>query len=391
MTTIHAGALFDGFTLTGPATIRVEHGTIVELDRAGRIPPSEFTDDFGPDACLLPGLIDTHVHLSFDASPNPVTSLEGLSDTDLLAAMRTAARTALSAGVTTVRDLGDRNYSALRLADEFKAHPERGPHILAAGPPITTIGGHCFFLGGEAEGSQALLNAVRERHARGCAVIKVMVSGGNMTPGSAPDQSQYGVEDVRVIVNEAHRLGLPVAAHAHGTGAIKDALEAGVDSIEHVTFWATDADDAPDENLLKALSNSEVAVSLTVGDDFTAASFDPPAAILRRFATIKQAYAALVEQGAHVVIGSDAGVAPHKHHAVLPHGVIQLAELGADPLTALTAATSTAAKVVGLQDRKGRLAEGWDADLLVLPGNPVDDLSHLLDPQAVYRAGTRIR
>lgn len=385
-TTLHAGALFDGFTLSGPATIRIEHGTIVELDRTGRIPPSEFTDDFGPDAWLLPGLIDTHVHLSFDASPNPVTSLKTQSDTELQAAMRRAASTALYAGVTTVRDLGDRNYSALQLAEQLETH--QGPHILAAGPPITTVGGHCYFLGGEAEGPQALVAAVRERHARGCAVVKVMASGGNMTPGSAPDQSQYDGQDLRVVVAEAHRLGLPVAAHAHGIAAIRDALEAGVDSIEHVTFWAADADDAPDEELLKALSNSSTAVSLTVGDDFTVASFDPPAAILRRFATIKQAYAALVDQGAKVVIGSDAGVAPHKHHGVLPHGVIQLAELGAGPVTALRAVTSAAARVVGLGDRKGRVAEGWDADLLVLPGQ---ELSDLLDPQAVYRMGTRIR
>ncbi|GAB2574291.1 amidohydrolase family protein [Kribbella endophytica] len=300
--------------------------------------------------------------------------------------MRRAARTTLYAGVTTVRDLGDRDYSALQLAEHLETH--QGPHILAAGPPITTVGGHCYFLGGEAEGPQALVAAVRERHARGCAVVKVMASGGNMTPGSAPDQSQYDVQDLRVVVAEAHRLGLPVAAHAHGIAAIRDALEAGVDSIEHVTFWAADADDAPDEELLKALSNSSTAVSLTVGDDFTVASFDPPAAILRRFATIKQAYAALVDHGAEVVIGSDAGVAPHKHHGVLPHGVIQLAELGADPVSALRAVTSAAARVVGLGDRKGRVAEGWDADLLVLPGQ---ELSDLLDPQAVYRMGARIR
>jgi imidazolonepropionase-like amidohydrolase len=296
----------------------------------------------------------------------------------------------VNAGITTVRDLGDRNFSALQLAAEIAGHPERGPHILAAGPPITSIGGHCFFLGGEAEGRSALLAAVRERHDRGCAVVKVMASGGNMTPGSSPDQSQYGLDDLRLIVAESHRLGLPVAAHAHGTPAIMAALQAGVDSVEHVTFWGVEGNDI-DEDLVAALSESRVAVSLTVGDDFTAGVFDPPPAVARRFTAIREAYAALIKQGATVVIGSDAGVAAHKPHDVLPYGIVQLGELGARPLAALAAATSTAAKACGVQDRKGHIAPGADADLLVLQADPSEDLTRLQDIHAVYRSGIRIR
>jgi imidazolonepropionase-like amidohydrolase len=338
----------------------------------------------------MPGLIDSHVHLSFDAGPNPVESLKATNDADLMAHMRMAAQRALNAGITTVRDLGDRNFSALQLAAEIAGHPERGPHILAAGPPITTIGGHCFFLGGEAEGRPALLAAVRERHDRGCAVVKVMASGGNMTAGSSPHLSQYGLNDLRLVVDESHRLGLPVAAHAHGTPAILAALQAGVDSIEHVTFWGANGNDI-DESLVAALSESKVAVSLTVGDDFTAGVFDPPPAVARRFTAIWEAYAALIKRGAAIVIGSDAGVAAHKPHDVLPHGIVQLGELGADPLAALTAATSSAARVCGVHDRKGHISPSMDADLLVLNADPSEDLSRLLDINAVYRSGRRIR
>jgi imidazolonepropionase-like amidohydrolase len=198
------------------------------------------------------------------------------------------------------------------------------------------------------------------------------------------------VDDLRLVVEESHRLGLPVAAHAHGTPAILAALQAGVDSIEHVTFWGADGNDL-DEDLVTALSESTVAVSLTVGDDFTAGVFDPPPAVARRFTAIREAYAALIKRGATIVIGSDAGVAAHKPHDVLPHGIVQLGDLGAHPLAALAAATSTAARVCGVHDRKGHISPGSDADLLVLNGDPSEDLSRLLDVEAVYRSGTRVR
>jgi imidazolonepropionase-like amidohydrolase len=301
--------------------------------------------------------------------------------------MRTAADKALRAGITTVRDLGDRNYLTLALGGELDQSPGAGPEILSAGPPITTSGGHCHFMGGVADGAAALRAAVRDRHERGCAVVKIMASGGNMTPGSAPHESQYSPADLRIVVDEAHRLGLPVAAHAHGGPAVRDALAAGVDSLEHVSFmteWGIDAD--PD--LLAAIAGSDTFVSETIG--FTPGVALPPA-IRSRLDDIQKVYRQLNELGAKIVIGTDAGIMPLKPHDVLPYAVAQMPADGSSPLEALTAVTSRAAHACGVSDRKGRIRVGADADLLAVAGDPVDDLNRLRDVRAVFRAGVRVR
>lgn len=383
--------MFDGFTRSGPATVHVRGDRILRVDRTGAL-PTDGTPvvDLGPRTCLLPGLIDTHTHLAFDASPDPVTSLTATGDPDLLAQMRAAAQAALRAGITTVRDLGDRDYLSLTLVEEFARAPEHGPEILAAGPPLTTPGGHCHFFGGETEGTEALRAAVRERHARGCAVIKIMASGGNMTPGSVPPHvSQYGPEDLRAVVHEAHRLGLPAAAHAHGVQAIRDALDAGVDSLEHVTFLGADGA-TYDPDLAAAIVDSGTFASLTLGM-VPGAAFNPPPALAAHVRTILNTFGNLHAAGAAVVIGSDAGIGPDKPHDVLPHGVGALVRLGVAPADALISVTSLAARLCRVEGRKGRITAGADADLLAVDGDPVKDPAALLDVRAVFRAGIRVR
>lgn len=395
---IRAASIFDGFDLSGPTTVQITDGRIVSVDRTGAVPTGGGDVlDLGPQSCLLPGLVDTHVHLAFNAGWDPVAALIETDDAELLTQMRAAAQSALRAGITTVRDLGDRSYLALTLAEEFKQQPESGPEILAAGPPLTTPGGHCHFFGGEVEyfggeveRAKALRAAVRERHARGCAAIKIMASGGNMTPGSvAPHDSQYTLADLRVVVEEAHRLGLPVAAHAHGVAAIKDAVEAGVDSLEHVSFLTANGSN-PDPDLLAAVAESDSFVSLTVGLDPRVPLPNNPAMSSQNNARLG-AYRDLLKLGARVVVGSDAGIAPFKPHDVLPYGVSDLAQLGISPLDSLASVTSLAAEACGVDGRKGQITVGADADLLAVHGNPAEDPAALLNVQAVFRAGVRIR
>ena len=303
------------------------------------------------DATLLPGLIDTHVHLAFDAGLDPVATLAARDDDAVLESMAQAAAAQLRAGVTTVRDLGDRDYLALRLRESRTGLPT----IVAAGPPITSAGGHCHFLGGVAE--RGVRDAVREHAERGVDVIKVMASGGGMTPEPDVQTPQFTPDDLAALVDEAHRHGLPVTAHAHALEAIVDGVAAGVDGLEHCTFI-----DGERVHAARRRGRGHRAAPDRGGRDARArpGSLPPPRppASDEDHADLMATLARLIREGAVVVAGTDAGIAPVKPHGVLPHGLLHLAQLGMSPAEALTAGTSTAAQVCGLGDRKGRRAAG---------------------------------
>ncbi len=366
--------------------VMIENGLIRDVDFTGAAPPEYATvTDFGADAWLLPGLVDAHVHLCWDASTDAVAHVTNDDPGTILDTARTAAATTLRTGVTTVRDLGDRDYLAIALRDQMP--PTQRPEIVAAGPPITTRGGHCHFLGGEAEGADALLAAVRERAERGCDVVKVMAGGGSMTPGSSPLHQQYGPADLRLIVEEAHRLGLTTAAHVHAADTIGDVIDAGFDTIEHFTFMTPDGAGLRDD-LLDRVVKQRIFVSLTAGQ--VPGTPSPPPAIAARMGALIEVAAKVIASGARIVVGTDAGIGPSKPHRVFPYALVQLAELGMPTLDVLCSATTEAAEAVGLAGRKGVLRPGADADVLVLGGSPVADLSALTDIRAVYRAGHRL-
>jgi imidazolonepropionase-like amidohydrolase len=360
------------------ATIVIEGDRIARVETGVPAPAGAEVFD-----TILPGLVDGHVHLAFDASPDPVATLGARDDAAAFAAMTAAARATVQGGITTVRDLGDRGYLSLGLRDAA-ANDRTLPTIVAAGPPITTPGGHCHFLGGPAEGVDGVRAAVREHADRGVDVIKIMASGGNLTPGSRPEIAQFELAELRAAVDEAHRLGLPVVAHAHGTQAIAGALAAGVDGLEHVTFMTADGVDEIPDDLLAGLAAGPVVIGTTLG---VVPGTAPVPAIAARMpkliANLRRMYAA----GATIVPGTDAGLSPGKPHDVLRYAIAQLVKVGFPPAAALRAATSGVAGAIGLGRRKGRLAAGYDADLLIVDGDPLTDLAALHQIRAVYVRG----
>ncbi len=377
MIVLRAARVFDGTRLVPTPTVVLDGGRVVA---AGAEVPGAEVIDLG-DVTLLPGMIDVHVHLAFDASRDPVGALAARTPEEVHDAMVDAARQTLRAGVTTVRDLGDPHYQSLDLRDR----PDL-PTIVAAGPPVTTPGGHCHFLGGATDPTVAAIRAaVRERADHGCDVVKIMASGGTLTAGSAQHLPQFGVPELRAAVDEAHRHGLPVVAHAHASAGIANALTAGVDGLEHVSFWSADGvDDRPD--LLDRIAERQVPVGASIGASFVDGTSRPPG-VAARFPAIMAAYTRLIKAGAVVVAGTDAGIGPPKRHPSLPNAVPQLVSLGMTSLDALRAVTSVAAEVCGLAGRKGRLSPGFDADLVAVTGDPLSNPSAIHDVQAVYRAG----
>jgi imidazolonepropionase-like amidohydrolase len=379
---IRAARIFDGNAFAHAPVVVVDNGRIAGVSTdTTEVPSDADVVDLG-DVTLIPGMIDAHVHLGFDASREPVAHMRAASDTALLLRMRLSAMTALKAGITTVRDLGDRNYLAVTLRDWFNAANEPGPEIVAAGPPITVTGGHCHFMGGEADGELEVRRAVRERVKCGANVIKIMATGGHMTPGTNPQFPQYSVAELRAAVDEAHRLGRLLTAHAHGPLGIAAAVEAGVDGIEHCSFRVPEGRQ-PDPHLVERIAEQRIAVCPTVG----ALPSDSANAFTEGFLPILEH---MHSAGVQLVGGTDAGISPGKPHDALPYGVAFLARAGLTNAQALASATSVAAEACGVGDSKGSIAAGKDADMVAVGGDPSRDLSALLDVRGVFRNGIRV-
>jgi imidazolonepropionase-like amidohydrolase len=376
---LRAAQLFDGRDLVPEAVVVIKGEAIVSVGD-GALNGMEIVD-LG-DATLLPGLIDTHQHLVFNCAGTLEEQVAGMTDAELIERARANATTALRAGITTIRDLGDRNFVTLSLRGDKTL-----PTILSAGPPLTPEGGHCWFLGGCCTGTDGLVAAVAERKRRGCDAVKIMVTGGAGTPTFPMWASQFTEAEVQLVVDTAHAAALPVAAHCHGVEGIARAVAASVDTIEHCTYFTESGNSEPDRDLIAAIARSGVTVSMTLG---RLEHEPPPPVIAANLTTVQHAHSDLLRHGGRIAAGSDAGIGPAKPHDVLPRAAFDLIGIGMTPAEALRTLTAVGAETVGLGDRKGRLLPGYDADILAVGGDPLATPEALLDVRGVWRAGARV-
>jgi imidazolonepropionase-like amidohydrolase len=339
---------------------------------------------------LLPGLINCHVHLCFDGAADPATAMlrESFPMT-VIHAVRRACVT-LEAGITTVRDLGGRDYAELAVRDAIRQGLVPGPRMLCAGRGICITGGHGWhMIGREADGPDEVRKAVREQIKAGADVVKLFATGGVMTPGVEPTAAQLTLDEVRAAIEEARKAGRRTAAHAQGTDGIANCVEGGITTIEHGVFLT--------EALCARMARDGVALVPTLIAPHAIAAGGVAAGIpdfaVRKSLAVRdrhtESFRMALRLGVTIAAGTDAGTPLNPHGSMVPELGLMV-KAGLDPLAAIQAATGTAARVLGLEHETGRVAPGLAADLLAVAGNPAERIEALDDVRLVIAQGRTI-
>ena len=359
---------------------------------AAKPPADAVAIDLSKGVCM-PGLIDVHDHLTSDPTGSGYSSL-GLGVTRAAIKGVKNARKTLLAGFTTVRNVGAGGFADVALREAIEAHEVEGPRLFVSGPALGITGGHCdenllaydyhYKSDGVADGPWAVRAKVRENVKYGADLIKFCASGGVLSKGDQPGTPQYTLEEMKALVEEAHKLGRKVAAHAHGTISIKEAILAGVDSVEHSSL-------IDDEGIRLAKERGTFLVFDIYNDDFIlqegAKNGMLPESIekerkigkLQR-ENFRKAYLA----GARMAFGTDGGVYPHGDNW---RQFWVMAEWGMKPIETLRAATLSAAELIGIAGQTASVETGYWADIIALEGDPLVDLHLMKNVRFVMKAG----
>jgi imidazolonepropionase-like amidohydrolase len=386
----------DGFVLVAGETIQ-SWGNRADLPS---VPPDTTVLSF-PRQTLIPGLINSHAHLCVPSGGQPFY-LKQSDEMALLTAVRNMRRELLS-GVTTVRDCGDQNGVLFALRKAVNLAILDGPRFILCGPPLTMTGGHAHFLGGVADGPAEITRMVRRRIAEGADFIKLIGTGGG-TPDTHPAHASYSRQELAAAVSAAHRLDVPVTVHCRGTPGIVNALGAGVDQIEHACFERPGGSLSFDSELVRRMARAGISVTPTIQlyRDVQAhlkqkaADRGLNAAEAKRLAGLPgviesklEALRGFLAAGVTVVAGNDAGL-PYTGFGCLWQELDAMTSGGMTAIQAITAATRSAARTLGMEDRIGSIQPGKQADLIVVDGDPTTDIAALSRVRLVMLAGRTI-
>ena len=389
--TILSGAtLIDGSgapPMAGRAVV-VEGGRITAVVAERDAPPGTVHRLDG--LTLLPGLINCHVHVCFGGEADPAAAMlkDVYAATVIKATLR--ARQTVEAGVTTVRDLGGRDYAELSVRDAVRAGTIPGPRMLCAGRGICITGGHGWHLiGRESDGPDEVRKGVREQIKAGADVIKLFATGGVMTPGVDPSSAQLTLDEVRAAIEEARKAGRRTAAHAQGTDGIANCLEGGITTIEHGIFLT--------EALCKRMAQDGVALVPTLIAPVAIAAGGVAAGIpefaVRKSEAVRErhveSFQMALRLGVSIAAGTDAGTPLNGHGSMVPE-LSLMVKGGQAPLDVIHSATAAAARALGLERETGRVSPGLAADLLAVAGNPLERIGALDEVRLVMAQGRLI-